>query len=423
MDCLIPVYRRLLLSLHEIANKKLTKSAKITGYTSGTYHPHGPQAIYGALISLYKQGFLDIQGNFGSPGKDDAAPSSERYTECKIKKWVDDFCFKYIDYVPWDVYEYEKEPLFISSILPIGLIGDGDIYSGIAFHRCVMPRYKISDLAKRLKYLITGDEKDKVIIYPNFEKDGCTCLQNDEIAESILTTGIGSLTLIPNGEIKNKKLHVYGRVPQTTFNTIREDESVNCKCISGATIDIMITPTRKVEDLETFYSNIYNKHLIKNINFNICVCDDEGKVQVSGVDELISRSFDFYVDCSKYKLIDECLTQIQKKYENEIIVHIRKILKDNPLIKTIDEIVKIFGNIILTKDEYDFDNSKWLTTQFQVTESEIREICSSRNIKALVEHVINIQDNQNKIIDLKKKIENNSDDCYTKLCQIADSDV
>lgn len=41
IDCLKPVERRLLLSVHQVARKKLEKSAKVIGACIGNYHPHG----------------------------------------------------------------------------------------------------------------------------------------------------------------------------------------------------------------------------------------------------------------------------------------------------------------------------------------------------------------------------------------------
>lgn len=41
IDCLKFVERRLLLSVHQVARKKLEKSAKIIGTCIGNYHPHG----------------------------------------------------------------------------------------------------------------------------------------------------------------------------------------------------------------------------------------------------------------------------------------------------------------------------------------------------------------------------------------------
>lgn len=427
-DCLIPVQRRLLLSLHEIAKgPKTVKSAKIVGHVIGSYHPHGDAAAYGSLVSLYKQGFIDKQGNFGSPGIVDANASSMRYTEAKIKKWIEDFCFKYIDFVQWENYEYEVEPLFLPGPLPIGLIGDGGIFMGVAFHKCVMPRYKMSDLAKRLKWLLSP-ETEEVIIYPNLERDGCTVDPDIERAKQILNTGIGSLAIIPNGKIDKGALHVLGKVPQTSYHGksgLLKDDSIHVKDLSGKTLDIQIKPSRKTTDLNAFFNNIYNKYLIKNINYNICVCDEEGKVTTKGVDELLLTCYNYYLQIVKYKLINDCNKEIEKKFENEIILMIRNIIKNNPTIKTVDEIIQTFRTKSITAkittviESFDFENDKWISTSREILDDDIKNICTNRNIKALIEHQINISTNDAKINDIKTQINNNDVTCYKLICDMA----
>lgn len=423
-DALIPVQRRLLLCLHEIARgPKTIKSAKIVGHAIGNYHAHGDTAAYGSLVNLAKQGFLKTQGNFGSPGLDDSNASAMRYTECHLKKWVEDFCFKYIDFVPWENFEYENEPLFLPCPLPLGLIGDGDIYLGVAFHKCVMPRYKIPELAKRLRWLLKGGEEP--IIYPNFESNGCSTYPDDAAAKSILNTGIGTLTLIPESYIDNTTLHICGRVPQTSYNKLREDTTISINCMSGKTIDIEVKPTRKQEDIQSFYDNIYKKYLIKNINFNICVCDEEGTVTVRGVDELLQTCYGYYVECVKYKLIDDCNKEIIKKYENEIILIIRNVFNNNPTVKTIEDLIKILraktitSKITISTESYDLEKDIWISNNSEIEDSDIKNVCNNRTIKSLIEQKINIDLNDLKIIEIKKQIVNNDVNCFKlieKLC-------
>src|SRR5512147_2215918 len=54
-DGLKPVHRRILYTMLELGlrpNRAHRKCAKIVGDTSGNYHPHGPLAIYDALVRL-----------------------------------------------------------------------------------------------------------------------------------------------------------------------------------------------------------------------------------------------------------------------------------------------------------------------------------------------------------------------------------
>ena len=409
MDCLTPVYRRILLSMHEIASRKLVKCAKVVGHVIGSYHPHGDQSVYGSLINLYNQGFIEMQGNAGSVGLDDSPPAAYRYTECKLKhSWLESLYFAYNDYVTWDYYEFEKEPLFIVGPIPLGLIGDGDVYSGISFHTTLVPRYSLRDLSKRLKYLISQDEKDKVIIYPNFEKNGCICQEDDEQAENILKTGKGKLVVLPNGAIQGKEFHIYGRVPQTTFNDLRKDPNISCADVSDKNnkLDILIKPSKRVDDYNKFFEDIYYKYLVKPINFNVCVCDENGVASIKGIDELLIDCFNYYVQSFKFKMVDACYNEIEKKSENEIVLIIRKILNNNPNVKIVDDIIKIYQKNpqIIKTESYSPDQDIWVKVDKKVEIDDIRKVCSNKNIKTLIEYNLNILACDQKINEFKSII-------------------
>src|SRR3954462_6136246 len=89
-DGLKPVHRRILygmrlLRLDPGAIPK--KSAKIVGDVMGSFHPHGDQAIYDALVRLAQEfstryPLVDGQGNFGNIDGDNAA--AYRYTEARM---------------------------------------------------------------------------------------------------------------------------------------------------------------------------------------------------------------------------------------------------------------------------------------------------------------------------------------------------
>src|ERR1700748_2175944 len=89
-DGLKPVHRRILygmrsLSLNPGAQPK--KSAKIVGEVMGSYHPHGDQAIYDAMVRLAQDfssryPMVDGQGHFGHIDGD--TPAAMRYTEARL---------------------------------------------------------------------------------------------------------------------------------------------------------------------------------------------------------------------------------------------------------------------------------------------------------------------------------------------------
>lgn len=425
MDCLIPIQRRLLLTLHETANgPKTVKCAKIIGHCL-IYHPHGDASVYQSLVKLYDQDLIDKQGNFGSRGKIDAPASAFRYTEAKIKKWVDEFCFKYIDYVEWDEYEYENEPLFLPSIFPIGLTGAG-LYTGIAFHTTIVPRYKVSDLAKRLKYLLTN--KDKVTIYPNIEKYGCEFEKNDIECEKLLTTGSGSLNIIAKYEIdEDNQMHVLGRTPLTSSFTTLISDKENCSIIdlSGKDkqtntfkLDILVRPKQRNIDLNQFWQYVYSKHLVSTINFKINLCDEKGKIRIYSVDELLKQTYSYYVQCVKYKNITKCLNEIDRKYKSEIIMLIRQALEKDPTIKTVQQIIDALdvSKRNITREEYDYEKDCWVINNTVFTDKEIEDICRTKSIKSLIEHEIDMQEINKNIVSIKNDIINNDNICFNELC-------
>jgi topoisomerase-4 subunit A len=89
-DGLKPVHRRILYGMHLLRldpAAAFKKSAKIVGDVMGTFHPHGDQAIYDALVRLAQDfssryPLVDGQGNFGNIDGDNAA--AYRYTEARM---------------------------------------------------------------------------------------------------------------------------------------------------------------------------------------------------------------------------------------------------------------------------------------------------------------------------------------------------
>jgi DNA gyrase subunit A len=93
-DGLKPVHRRVLTAMNDLGlqpGKPYRKSAKITGDTTGNYHPHGTAAVYDTLVRLaqsfsMRYPLVDGQGNFGSVDGDSAA--AERYTEARLTRFA-----------------------------------------------------------------------------------------------------------------------------------------------------------------------------------------------------------------------------------------------------------------------------------------------------------------------------------------------
>src|SRR5271170_6618939 len=89
-DGLKPVHRRILFGMRRLRldpDSAFKKSAKVVGDVMGSFHPHGDQAIYDALVRLaqdfaVRYPLVNGQGNFGNVDGDNAA--AMRYTESKL---------------------------------------------------------------------------------------------------------------------------------------------------------------------------------------------------------------------------------------------------------------------------------------------------------------------------------------------------
>src|SRR3569832_990560 len=89
-DGLKPVHRRILYGMRLLRldpDSAFKKSAKVVGDVMGSFHLHGDQAIYDALVRLAQEfsvryPLVDGQGNFGNVDGDNAA--AMRYTDSRM---------------------------------------------------------------------------------------------------------------------------------------------------------------------------------------------------------------------------------------------------------------------------------------------------------------------------------------------------
>ena len=93
-DGLKPVQRRILMAMHDLnlgPGAQHRKSAKVSGDTSGNYHPHGDQVIYPTIVRMAQEfnaryPLVDGQGNMGSIDGD--PPAAQRYTEVRMSPYA-----------------------------------------------------------------------------------------------------------------------------------------------------------------------------------------------------------------------------------------------------------------------------------------------------------------------------------------------
>jgi DNA gyrase subunit A len=134
-DGLKPVHRRVLTAMNDLnlaPGRPYRKSAKITGDTTGNYHPHGTSAVYDTLVRMaqdfsLRYPLVDGQGNFGSVDGDSAA--AERYTEARLTKFateiMSDLDKETVDFIP--NYDGSRMmPAVMPSVVPNLLVNGAD---------------------------------------------------------------------------------------------------------------------------------------------------------------------------------------------------------------------------------------------------------------------------------------------------------
>lgn len=186
-DGLKPSQRRILYAMRMLnlsPGGKHRKCAKISGDTSGDYHPHGEMVIYPTLVRMaqpwamrYK--LVDGQGNFGSVDGD--PPAAMRYTEARLThasvQLMEDLDKETVEMVP-NYDETKKEPTVFPAKFP-NLLCNGS--SGIAVGMATnIPPHNLNELINATLLVldnptVTIDEIMKVMPAPDFPTGGIIC--------------------------------------------------------------------------------------------------------------------------------------------------------------------------------------------------------------------------------------------------------
>ncbi|MEE2938365.1 MAG: DNA gyrase subunit A [Planctomycetota bacterium] len=186
-DGLKPSQRRILVAMNDLnlgPGSKRVKCAKISGDTSGNYHPHGESVIYPTLVRMAQEWnmrrlLIDKQGNFGSIAG--LPPAAMRYTEARLSAvaaaMLDDIKLDTVDYIPtYD--EARTEPTVLPSKFASLLVnGSGGIAVGMATS---IPPHNPTEICDALIALvenpdITVDELFEIVPGPDFPTGGIIC--------------------------------------------------------------------------------------------------------------------------------------------------------------------------------------------------------------------------------------------------------
>ncbi len=205
-DGLKPVHRRILYGMQILRldpGTAFKKCAKIVGDVMGSFHPHGDQAIYDALVRLAQDfssryPLVDGQGNFGNIDGDSAA--AYRYTETRMTEvarllleGIDEDAIDFRDNYSGD----QKEPVVLPAAFP-NLLANGA--QGIAVGMATsIPPHNVAELCDAALHLIAHRDAsvDDLLAFapgPDFPTGGIIVEPKASIAETY-KTGRGSFRL------------------------------------------------------------------------------------------------------------------------------------------------------------------------------------------------------------------------------------
>ncbi len=235
-DGLKPSQRRILVAMNDLRlgpNSSRVKCAKISGDTSGNYHPHGDGSIYPTLVRMgqswiMRDVLIDKQGNFGSLAG--LPPAAMRYTEARLSavasEMLADIDRDTVDFVP--TYDQRNsEPVVLPSRFPNLLVnGSNGIAVGMATS---IPPHNLAEVCGSVVRLIddpeiTIDELIEEMPGPDFPTGGVICGESG-IRQGYLT-GRSTVVLRAKTEFTTEKKNdviVVSEIPYLeTRDRIRE---------------------------------------------------------------------------------------------------------------------------------------------------------------------------------------------------------
>ncbi len=186
-DGLKPSQRRILVAMNDLSltpGASRVKCAKISGDTSGNYHPHGESIVYPTLVRMAQEWnmrhvLIDKQGNFGSIAG--LPPAAMRCTEARMSAvaalMLEDLKLDTVDFTP--TYDERRlEPSVLPSKFP-NLLVNGS--SGIAVSMATsIPPHNLGEVCDAMMMVIdnpdcTISEIMTVLPGPDFPTGGTIC--------------------------------------------------------------------------------------------------------------------------------------------------------------------------------------------------------------------------------------------------------
>src|SRR5712675_178233 len=406
-DGLKPVHRRILYGMRLLRldpGATFKKSAKIVGDVMGTFHPHGDQAIYDALVRLAQDfasryPLIDGQGNFGNIDGDN--PAAYRYTEARMTEvarlLLDGIDEDAVDFRP-NYDGQSQEPVVLPGAFP-NLLANGA--QGIAVGMATsIPPHNVAELCDAALHLIEKPQaKSRALLKwvkgPDFPTGGIVVDSKESIAEAY-ATGRGSFRvrarwkqeegargtwvvviteipyLVQKSRLVEKIAELLNEKKLPLVGDVRDE--------SAEDIRLVIEPKSRAVDPELMMESLFRLTELENkipLNLNVLV---KGKIpRVLGLAECLREWLDHLRD----------VLLRRSNYRKEQIEHRLEVLGGYLIAYlNIDKVIKI----IRTEDE----PKPVLMKTFKLTDVQAEAILNMRlrNLRRLEEMEIRTEDKE-----------------------------
>lgn len=311
-DGLKPVQRKAIWAMYVdklFNNKFRQKSVNVVG-TTMRYSPHGDTGIYGAIVNMASQNYMNYnlingKGSFGTVTSSGIQPASMRYTEIKLNSFSEELYRDINELSTNMVLNYNEtlyEPEVLPSTIPLILLNySTGMGLGIASEICP---FNMEDVFANVVRILDG--KDTVPMYPDFLTKGSVYATQEDL-ESVKTTGRGKFTLRGkcHYDDKNNKI-IINEIPYNTtfeaivdkvktrynkngdFQDIKDIEINTGKGFNGISIDL-----KRGADVDYVIAELFSKtSLENNINANFYVLYKQ-KPYLWGTDTILKKWIEF----------------------------------------------------------------------------------------------------------------------------------
>lgn len=438
-DGLKPVQRRILYAMYNDlglrSNSKYRKSASTVGRVLGSYHPHGDQACYMAMVRMAQpfsmsETLIDGYGNFGSIDGDE--PAALRYTEARLTPSSENLLVELKDNVVDYIDNFDgttQEPVVLPAKFP-NLLVNGAIGIAVGIATSIPP-HNLKETCQSLVHILDNRNSDvylndilKIIKCPDFPTGGIVISSKKEI-QDVYESGSGPIeirstyhiengsygisylvfTSIPYGSNKSKILDSIGSL--INDNSLPQARDVR----DESTTDIrIVVELKKDADADNVAAYLFNKTDLQsrfNVNFVTLMPNDDGNLTPKriGLLEYLYSFIDFRVECVKNKLTNE-LKNIKNK------IHLFK--GYSKLIANMDKAIDIVRNsksrrhsLESLKAEFSLDdlqaNSILETKIYKLNKDEINKFISQiSDLKFRKKEIESTLSDEDKVLDLVK---------------------